>query len=194
MQDIKIIILVASEQEKEVLLHKDLYKMPGVDIIVTGYGSRNVIKAIREYAFDDIQIYNIGLCAGTEHVPTDTLINVTASMPGFNYGNFQQPIKLKLLSTTNAFPCISAPGFINDVKQFFPNCCYSPAYVVDMELYTIASYFDNVIGLKVVSDSGDLDDYLQACEDFDAFEHIRKQILELIKQNLLSIQLLSEEE
>lgn len=188
-----IIILVASEQEKQVLLHKDLYNMKGVDIIVTGYGSRNVIKAIREYAFDDIQIYNIGLCAGTEHVPTDTLINVTASTPGFNYGNFQQPIKLKLLSTANAFPCVSAPGFIEDIKQFFPNCCYSPAYVVDMELYTIASYFNNVIGLKVVSDSGDLDDYLQACEDFDAFEGIRNQILELIKQNLFSIQYINKE-
>ena len=94
--DTNIIILVASEQEKQVLLHKELYNMKGVTIIVTGYGSRNVIKAIREYAFDDIQIYNIGLCAGTEHVPTDTLINVTASTPGFNYGNFQQPIKLKL--------------------------------------------------------------------------------------------------
>lgn len=183
-REIKLLILVATDEEKDLLLADEVKANSKVKIIVTGVGQKNVINSIREYCWDAVTILNIGLSAGTSNVPKDTIIPVTAVMPGFNYGNHQVPISLPLCQTENAFPCVSAPGFITDIHQFFPESCYSHDYVVDMELYTIASFFKKVYGIKVVSDDGNFDDYLSSLENYEAFTDLRFQILDIIN-NLL---------
>lgn len=184
-KEIKLLILVATEQEKRILIHEELEKLP-VKIIVTGIGSKNVINAIKEYAYE-VPVINVGLAAGTKSIPADKLIPVTSVMPGFNFGNHQSPITLKLLQVKDAFPCVSAPGFITDVNQFFPESCYSHDYLVDMELYTIASYFKITSAFKVVSDNGDFDDYLSSLEDYEVLTEVRKQIYDIICKELSKI-------
>lgn len=184
-KDAKLLIIVATEQEKRILVSEEVNKLP-VKILVTNYGSRGVINAVKEYAHE-VPVINVGLAAGTSKVPPDTLIPITSVMPGFNYGNFQSHINLKLLKLDNAHPCVSAPGFIQDVEQFFPESCYSPNYVVDMELYTIASYFDTVSAFKVVSDNGDFDDYLSSLEDYEVMENIRKEIYDILCKYLTNL-------
>lgn len=177
--DTKLIILVATEKEKRLLISEYLSDLKSVKVIVAGIGQKEVINSIKEYAYD-IPALNLGLAAGTSAIPNNTIIPVTSVMPGFNYGNHQSPITLKLLSKDNAYPCVSAPGFITDVGQFFPESCYSHDYLVDMELYTIASYFKSTSALKVVSDSGDFDDYLSSLEDYEIMEPVRREIYELV--------------
>ena len=183
-KEIKLLILVATEQERKILISEEVEKLP-IEVIVTGIGSNSVINSVREYCYDAVPVLNIGLVAGTQGVPKDTIIPVTAVMPGFNHGHFQQPISLTLLSKENAYPCVSAPGFITDVYQFFPESCYSHDYVVDMELYTIASFFKDTSALKVVSDDGEFDDYLSTIEDYDSLAPVRQQIYQLICRKLI---------
>lgn len=184
-KEIKLIILIATEQEKRILISEKVDKLP-IKVIVTGYGQKGVINSVKEYAHE-VPVINIGLAAGTSKVPLDTLIPVTSVMPGFNYGNFQSHINLKLLKLENAHPCVSAPGFITDIEQFFPESCYSPNYVVDMELYSIASYFDTVSAFKVVSDNGDFEDYLSSLEDYEVMENIREEIYNIICKYLTNL-------
>lgn len=177
--DVKLILLLATDKEKKLLISDYLNNLPNVKIIITGIGQKDVINSIKEYDFS-IPVINIGLTAGTDNIPKNTVIPVTSVMPGFNYGNHQSPITLNLLSKENAYPCVSAPGFITDIYQFFPESCYSHDYLVDMELYTIASYFKTTSALKVVSDSGDFDDYLSALEDYDIMEPVRDHIYDMV--------------
>ena len=181
--DPKLIILVATEKEKKLLISDYIKDLSSVKVIVTGIGQKEVINSIKEYAYET-PVLNLGLSAGTSAIPNNTLIPVTSVMPGFNYGNHQSPITLKLMSKENAYPCVSAPGFITDIGQFFPESCYSHDYLVDMELYTIASYFPNTSAFKVVSDNGDFDDYLSALEDYDIMEPVRREIYDIICKNL----------
>lgn len=59
----------------------------------------------------------------------------------------------------DTLPCVSVTDFETNPDRFYPTTCYTKDYVVDMELYPIASYFDNVYAIKVPSDRGDIKDY-----------------------------------
>lgn len=179
----KLLILVATEKEKRLLISDYLKDLTSVKIIVTGIGQKEVINTIKSCDFTT-PVLNLGLAAGTSSIPRNEIIPVTSVMPGFNYGNHQSPITLKLLSKENAYPCVSAPGFITDIAQFFPESCYSHDYLVDMELYTIASYFSNTSAFKIVSDNGDFDDYLSALEDYEILEPIRREIYDIVCKKL----------
>ena len=94
--DVKLILLLATDKEKKLLISDYLNNLPNVKIIITGIGQKDVINSIKEYDFS-IPVINIGLTAGTDNIPKNTVIPVTSVMPGFNYGNHQSPITLNLL-------------------------------------------------------------------------------------------------
>lgn len=120
------------------------------EVIVTGVGGANVIRALRDLPRDS-DILNVGWC-GSAHFPIGYAVWVRDCRlwhPGVNY---KEPT-FKINDRGNAL-CLTAGDFVNDGSGL-------PARsVVDMELAYIAAFgFTKISSVKVVSDSCDLPEY-----------------------------------
>ena len=136
-------IVVATEKEHEIAK----IKFPGEQILVTGVGALNVIKAL-DGIDRNTEIINYGfagsnkLAIGTEHrVSVCSLYH-----PNVDYGEL-------IFGLDGDIPCYTSNDFVLETKLDFP-CLF------DMELaYILALGFTNVKSIKVVSDSLSLSQY-----------------------------------
>lgn len=154
----KILLCVATKEEAELLLPSGLEDLP-VYTLITGIGFGNTINALKDYAFDDVIVLNIGFVGATKDLDINNLYNINVSLLGPNDNGLSPTRHLKLIKDLDTLPCVSVTDFETNPDRFYPTTCYTKDYVVDMELYPIASYFDNVYAIKVPSDRGDIKDY-----------------------------------
>lgn len=120
------------------------------EVIVTGVGGANVIRALKDLPRDS-DILNVGWC-GSAYFPIGYAVWVRDCRlwhPGVSY---QEPI-FQINDWGNAL-CLTAGDFVNDGSGL------PEKSVVDMELAYIASFgFAKLSAVKVVSDRCDLSEY-----------------------------------
>lgn len=139
------VILVAMEKEAKYI------DCPGAKVIVTGIGVNNVIKTLSKAILTgEITAYdtliNVGY-AGSNCFNVGEIIAVNAVerfTPSTTVVEDQYPLKFNSEHVTKVAPCYSADDFIESDKEI---------YLVDMELYYIRAFFDNLFAFKIVSDN-----------------------------------------
>ena len=152
-------IIVMAEEGERVLLDKAREELgmdlSGTEIIFTGVGAINVIRAL-QYLDRDTEILNIGY-AGSANFDLGTWVevtgvqlnhpNVTYPEPELKISNLQSPI-----SNVKQAPCFTNCDFV--LASDYKDC------VFDMELAFIAALgFTNLHSLKYVSDNLSLHAY-----------------------------------
>lgn len=120
------------------------------EVIVTGVGGANVIRALRDLPRDS-DILNVGWC-GSAHFPIGYAVWVRDCRLWHPRVNYKEPT-FQINDRGNAL-CLTAGDFVNNGSGL-------PARsVVDMELAYIAAFgFTKISSVKVVSDSCDLPEY-----------------------------------
>ncbi len=148
------LVLIAEEQERQLA---EQY-FPGVEVLITGVGAFNIMKALRNIPLDT-ELFNVGY-AGSSNFEIGTMVEVTEVR--LNHPNVQYPEPEIFLSpipeneqtkqiTTKAV-CYSGVDFC--LQSDYKDC------VFDMELAFICGMgFKTVHALKYVSDNLSLHDY-----------------------------------
>lgn len=139
-----MIIVVATEFEYD--LAKKVF---GDDsqIICTGVGCGNVIKALKHLSVDE-EILNFGY-AGSNILPRGTICTVK------NCYNYHPNVEVDEPHYTlnGTIPCYTSNDFVTQTSIKEP-------VLFDMELYIILSLgFKNVTSIKIVSDNLSLEEY-----------------------------------
>ena len=147
-----MIVVIAEPEEL------DLVRELGLEhnqIIITGVGAINVIRALAKIPKDEV-IFNVGYC-GSNNIPIGTKVAVSSvgtmhegvefyedKLYCYIYGNGDRYKKIA--------PCYTATQFVE--KTNIKEDC-----VFDMELAYIAAMFERVYSIKFVSDNLNLEDY-----------------------------------
>lgn len=144
-------LVVIAEKEELKLVEKLGYS--DFPIIITGVGGVNVINVLKHLP-KDTEILNIGYC-GSNILPVGTKVYVTDTKSYHKIANFNEPtIPLDFMRPlgSKCCSCYTSTDFVTetDIKE---------PCVFDMELSFIASMFDNVRSIKVVSDNLNKKDY-----------------------------------
>lgn len=175
-----LIIFVASKEEADLLLPKDIDNYPMVYTVITGYGMGGTIERMSEYDHGET-ILNVGFVGVPETMELHKLYSVSTSILGPNDNNFNKPSYLQTIEGLPQLPCITVTDFETNPSRFYPKTCYSKEYLIDMELYPLAKYFDNVYSIKVPSDSGDLKEYFNQVNKKKELQAVKSQIETIIK-------------
>lgn len=170
-----LIIFVASKEEADLLIDSRLYNKENVYIVITGFGVGNVLQAIKEYG-PDATVINIGFVGTSNELTIHKLYNINTSLLGPNENNLNKPIVLNTIEDLPHIPCITVNDFETNPSRFYPKTCYTEDYVVDMELYILANYFNNVYAFKIPSDTGDLKEYYSQGKYKDKLNNLRGNI------------------
>ena len=174
----RIILFIASKDESDLLLSDELDKLP-IYTLITGYGMGGAIYNMREYSTDCI-VLNIGFCGAPTNMKLTELYSISTSILGPNINNFNKPKVIKTIKDLPQLPCITVNDFETNPDRFYPDTCYSKEYVIDMELYPLANYFDTVYALKIPSDHGDLKEYFTQDKNKIKLSKLRSQIHNII--------------
>lgn len=120
------------------------------EIIVTGVGGANVIRALKDLPRDS-EIFNVGYC-GSAHYPIGSTVWIRDCRLWHPNVNYTEPT-FSLKDYGNVI-CLTAGDFVLDGTEL-------PAHsVVDMELAYIAAFgFAKVSSVKFVSDNFSLMQY-----------------------------------
>lgn len=147
-------VVIATPNEIE-LVKKLGYE--NAQIIITGVGGVNVIKALKHLP-KDTEIINIGY-AGSKCYKIGEIIEIYKVKTYHEKAHFQEPFQFldsTILDNNQKLAiCYSSTDFVEniDYENFKEDC------VFDMELAFIAAMFDNVSALKVVSDNLNYKEY-----------------------------------
>lgn len=179
MKNEPLLILVASKEEEELLIPSGLDNICKYYTIITGYGLGNTIQAIKEYAHE-CPVLNIGFVGVPSHMGLRDIYSINTSILGPNENSFNKPINLQTLKDLPQLPCITVTDFETNPDRFYPKTCYSKDYVIDMELYALANYFDTVYSIKIPSDKGDLKDYFSQSSHKKELNKIKNSIYNII--------------
>lgn len=174
-----ILIFVASKEEADLLLLPEIEQLPNTYIIITGYGLGGTIYNMREFGHDTIAV-NVGFTGVPNTMEIHKLYSVNTSILGPNVHNINRPKVLSTIDGLPQVPCITVTDFETDPERFYPNTCYTKDYLVDMELYAIANFFDTVYALKIPSDNGDMDEYDSQTKYKDKLSSIRYKIYDIV--------------
>lgn len=174
-----ILILVASKEEADLLLSRELDNFDNIHIVITGFGFGATIKSIREYAHECLAI-NVGFVGVPEHMELYKLLSINTSILGPNEKNITKPVTLKAVDSLPQLPCVSVADFEENPSKYYPNTVYTKDYVIDMELYILANFFDNVYSIKVPSDNGSMAMYDSISDYKAALSQIRTKIYNII--------------
>lgn len=177
-----IILMVASKDEEELLIPKGLENEFNIYTVITGYGMGNVINAYKEFD-PECTVINIGFVGAPIHIE-NRLYSIGTSILGPNEHAFNRQFNLKTIDSIPTLPCITVADFETNPNRFYPKTCYSKDYVIDMELYAIASYFDNVYSIKIPSDNGNLKDYFSQKDKKKELQRVRNVVSDLIQEIL----------
>ena len=148
-------VLIAEEQEKK-LIEQYLPEFSNEEVIVTGVGALNVLRALRNIPLDT-PLVNIGY-AGSANFEIGTLVEVTESR--LNHPNVSYPepeYKLAgsegiMFSEMKKAVCYTGVDFC--LQSDYKDC------VFDMELaFILGMGFKQVRSIKYVSDNLSLHDY-----------------------------------
>lgn len=145
------VILVAMEKEAQYI------NCPNAKVIVTGIGVNNVIKTLsqaimnKEISEKDT-IINVGYAGSTCFNIGDIVrVNgVKRFKPSRTITEEAYPLEIGPFSNDKVAGCYTADDFIEDTKDI---------PLVDMELFYIRAFFDNLIAFKIVSDNLSEKDY-----------------------------------
>lgn len=125
------------------------------EVIVTGVGGTNVIRALRDIP-KDADILNVGYC-GSASFPIGYTVFVRECLLWHPNVSFDEPV-FRLFDRGNAL-CLTAGDFVIDGTGL------PPKSVVDMELaYIAAMGFGKVQSIKFVSDNLSLKQYNEITE------------------------------
>lgn len=177
----KLIICIASKEEADLLIPSGLEDLP-VYTVITGYGMGATVNAIREYAYDDCTVLNIGFVGATDGLDIHELYNINVSLLGPNEHNLSPNRVLPTFDNMETIPCVTVTDFEVNPKRFYPKTCYTKDYVVDMELYTLANYFNKVYSIKIPSDTGSMDEYYSQHKYKDKLNILKYRIYDIIKE------------
>jgi len=154
-----MVILIAEEQERKLIAEY----LPGVDaqVIVTGVGALNVMKATRSLPLDT-EIVNIGY-AGSANFEVGQMVLVTEANLNHPLVSYAEPkcllnthsaVAERLKAEGRVIESVGYTGVDFVVQSDYKDC------VFDMELAFICGMgFTNVTALKYVSDNLSLHDY-----------------------------------
>ena len=139
------IILVAMEKEAQYI------DCPNAKVIVTGIGLNNVVKTLSRALIHgkiskNDSIINVGY-AGSSCFSVGDIVAVNCVRrlsPSTTVEEDTYPLTLKLDSVNKIAPCYTADDFFEG-DNVIP--------LVDMELYYIRAFFNNLISFKIVSDN-----------------------------------------
>lgn len=180
-----IVLFVASKEEADLLLSPDLENLGPVFQVITGYGLGGTIQQMKEYSPDTLAI-NVGFVGIPSHMDLHNLYSVNTSILGPNVNNINKSVVLKTIDSLPHIPCITVNDFETETDRFYPNTCYTKEYLIDMELYALANHFDTVYSLKVPSDKGNLDEYINQDRYKQDLAKVRNEIYNII-YNLVNV-------
>ena len=163
-----VILLFATPTEKDKLSEPCLFECIdyglNVDVIITGVGIGNVIKALSNYPHrnlfqdDETLLINIGY-SGSNVITVNTKVIVSQSLlfhPNSTIDTPNYSLFTNFHHDYEQVPCYSSSDFVLDAKGIT-----DPA-VFDMELYAIASFgIKNLISIKTISDNLSAHQYLE---------------------------------
>jgi hypothetical protein len=139
-----MIVVIAEKEELKLVEELGYADYP---VLITGVGSVNVIKALKDLP-KDTDILNIGYC-GSNTLPIGTTVYIQDVKSYHETANFNEPtIPLDMIRPlgSKCCSCYTSTDFV--LKTRIKEPC-----VFDMELSFIASMFDNVRSIKIVSDN-----------------------------------------
>ena len=145
------LVLIAEEQERALA---EKY-FPGIEVLVTGVGALNILRATRELPLDT-EIFNIGY-AGSSNFEIGTIVEVTEARLNHPNVEYEEPkYMLERLRVTGyglqQAICYTGVDFV--LQSEYKDC------VFDMELAFICGMgFKKVHALKYVSDNLSLHEY-----------------------------------
>lgn len=137
-------MLVVIAQKEEMKLVEEL-GYENYPVLITGVGGANVIKALRDLP-KNTEIMNIGYC-GSNHFEVGTKVQAQFSETNHDIAEFREssiPLN-RVWNVIDSATCYTSTDFVTKTNKEEP-CIF------DMELAFIASMFDNVSAIKVVSD------------------------------------------
>lgn len=136
-------MLVVIAQKEEMKLVEEL-GYSNYPVLITGVGGINVIKALKDLP-KDTEILNIGY-AGSNYYDVGTKLEILEVFTNHSVAQFEE--QSTILSANKGYEttdCYTSTDFVTSTKISRP--C-----VFDMELAFIASMFNHVTAIKVVSD------------------------------------------
>lgn len=148
-------ILIAENEERK-LIEQYLPEFKDADVLVTGVGALNVMRALRDLPLDT-PLINIGY-TGSSNFEIGTLVEVTEAR--LNHPNVNYPEPVFRLENTDGFAfsehtkavCYTGVDFC--LQSDYRDC------VFDMELaFILGMGFRHVRALKLVSDNLSIHDY-----------------------------------
>lgn len=137
-------MLVVIAQKEEMKLVEEL-GYENYPVLITGVGGINVVKALKNLP-KDTEIMNIGYC-GSNHFEVGTKVQAQFSETNHDIAEFREssiPLN-RVWNVIDSATCYTSTDFVTKTNKEEP-CIF------DMELAFIASMFDNVSAIKVVSD------------------------------------------
>ena len=149
-------MLVVIAQKEEMKLVEEL----GYDdcpVLITGVGGANVIKALRDLP-KNTEIMNIGYC-GSNHYDVGTKVQASFVKTNHDIADFMESLNPlnRVWNVMESATCYTSTDFVTKTNKEEP-CIF------DMELAFIASMFDNVSSIKVVSDKLNYEQYKNSVE------------------------------
>lgn len=174
----QVVIFVASKEEADLLLSEDIDNIGPVFTVITGYGLGGTIREMSNFDKGTIAV-NIGFVGIPSEMELHKLYSVNTSILGPNNNSINKPVIINTIDSLQQLPCITVNDFETDTDRFYPSTVYTKEYLIDMELYALANYFDTVYALKIPSDRGDMHDYEN--------QHIHKQSLANIRNTIYNI-------
>lgn len=160
-----MLIVVAQKEELKLVEELGYGNYP---VLITGVGAINVIKALKDLP-KDTQILNIGY-VGSKGYKVGTVVQIDEVMTYHPVAKFVEcptfPANKLSQKPFGKFPickCYTSSDFVTGetAKKYITE---APC-VFDMELAIIASMFETVDALKVVSDSLSIDEYRENVEE-----------------------------
>lgn len=150
------LLVVATPEELELPWAKAMMADKSREVVITGVGGTNVIRALRKYP-DDTDIFNVGYCGSSFYRKGTVCWIGYCRLWHPVAGAFQEP-SFKISEVSKDI-CLTAGDFVTSGDGL-------PAHsVVDMELAYIAALgFKSITSVKYVSDNCNFKDYKEALD------------------------------
>ena len=164
-------ILVADKQEAgNVIIPQELKQ--NTEVIILGYGGPAALRTLSKLFLkgkfnNNDSFFNIGY-VGSNEFPIGAVVSVGKSCREFPSVKFEEAVYT--LDDKSTVHCYTSIDFVEKTEH---------VGIFDMELYTLASLFQNIKSVKIVSDNLNFKDWKQV-DIVDAWKDANKMLFDMI--------------